>query len=148
MAATALDGFVERSVGMATHYHTVWVVPYWADSLSKIGVVGAHIFYRWQGFWGRRSAFTGRYAGEDQALAEPGPALDSVGQPTGLPDPVGGTTVPLPHLLADRQAGQLEPPGSAALSPPLAADRNNGGLIADDARGVLSREQPAPRSEP
>ena len=148
VAAAALDGAVEPSIGMATHYHTVWVVPYWADSLSKIGVVGAHIFYRWRGFWGRRTAFTGRYLGEDQALTETGVPLDAVGLPTGLPDPVFAPAAPLPHLLADRQAGQLALPAKAAQPAPLAADRDHGGLIADDARGVLAREQQTPKAGP
>ena len=148
VAAAALNGAVEPSVGMATHYHTVWVVPYWADSLSKIGVVGAPIFYRWRGFWGRRTAFTGRYVGEDQGLAESGPPLDAVGLPVGLPDPVGSAVAPLPHLLADRQGGHLALPGDSAQGAPLAADRDHGGLIADDARGVLARDQTTLKAGP
>ena len=148
VAAAALDGSVERSVGMATHYHTVWVVPYWADSLTKIGVVGAHIFYRWQGFWGRRKAFTGHYAGEEQPIGEPAPPLDALGQPIGLPDPAGGALVPQPRLLADRQGGQLALPGDSAKAAPLAADRDHGGLVADETRGVLAREQPALKAGP
>ena len=147
-AGAARPDWLQRSVGMATHYHTVWVVPYWADSLTKIGVVGAHIFYRWQGFWGRRKAFTGRYAGEEQALGEPTPSLDALGQPSGLPDPTGGALAPLPHLLADRQPGQLAGPGASAQAVPLAADRDHGGLIVDDARGVLTRDQPALKAAP
>jgi hypothetical protein len=46
------------AVGMATHYHANWVVPYWAPRLDKIAAVGNHIFYRWSGLWGRRQAFT------------------------------------------------------------------------------------------
>lgn len=30
----------------ATHYHTVYVDPYWASSLAQIGHIGSHIFYR------------------------------------------------------------------------------------------------------
>ena len=148
VAAAALNGTVETSVGMATHYHTVWVVPYWADSLSKIGVVGAHIFYRWRGSWGRRSAFTGRYTGENQGLVESGTPFDAVSQPVGLPDPVGSAVVPLSNILADRQRGQLAFPEVSAQKPSLAADRDGGGLIADETRGVLAREQPNLRSEP
>ena len=36
IAAAALDGFVERSVGAATHYHADYVAPYWAPRLAKI----------------------------------------------------------------------------------------------------------------
>lgn len=56
VAAAALAGYVERSVGTATHYHTVWVFPYWQSSLTKITTVGAHIFYRWSGSWGTPAA--------------------------------------------------------------------------------------------
>lgn len=63
VATASLDGYVERSVGMATHYHANYVVPYWAKSLDKVQTVGAHIFYQWQGYWGRPSAFTAKYSG-------------------------------------------------------------------------------------
>ena len=63
-AAAAIDGFVERSVGAATHYHADYVAPYWAPRLAKIAQIGAHIFYRWPGAWGSTAAFTGRYIGE------------------------------------------------------------------------------------
>ncbi len=64
VAAAALDGYVERTVGAATHYHADYVAPYWAPMLAKISKIGAHIFYRWPGTWGSTAAFTGRYVGE------------------------------------------------------------------------------------
>jgi spore germination cell wall hydrolase CwlJ-like protein len=64
VARAALGGYVEQSVGGATHYHADYVAPRWAPLLTKITKLGAHIFYRWPGAWGQRSAFTGRYAGE------------------------------------------------------------------------------------
>ena len=51
VAAAALAGYVEKSVGGATHYHTVWVAPYWSGELVKVANIGAHIFYRWDGGW-------------------------------------------------------------------------------------------------
>ena len=77
IARAALDGYVETSVGAATHYHADYVAPRWAPMLTKLTKLGAHIFYRWPGAWGQRSAFTGRYAGEPQdplALRPPPPA--------------------------------------------------------------------------
>ncbi|MBN8842331.1 MAG: cell wall hydrolase [Sphingomonadales bacterium] len=62
VAVAALAGYVEPSVGLATHYHTQWVVPYWSANLTKLRTVGAHIFYRWNGSAGTRSAFTNAYA--------------------------------------------------------------------------------------
>ena len=66
IAAAALDGYVETSVGSATHYHADYVAPRWAPMLTKIAKLGAHIFYRWPGAWGQPAAFTGRYIGEPQ----------------------------------------------------------------------------------
>jgi spore germination cell wall hydrolase CwlJ-like protein len=66
VAAMALAGYVEPSVGLATHYHTIWVVPYWSSSLTKLRTLGAHIFYRWAGRNGTPAAFTNRYSGLEQ----------------------------------------------------------------------------------
>ena len=63
VAAAALNGYVHAPVGYATHYHANYVVPYWASSLTKTAVEGAHIFYRWQGDWGRPAAFNDRWSG-------------------------------------------------------------------------------------
>jgi len=68
VARRALAGFVDRDVGSATHYHAVYVAPYWAPELVKMTQVGQHIFYRWTGTWGEPVAFTGRYAGHEAVL--------------------------------------------------------------------------------
>ena len=65
VAEAALKGYVHAPVGNATHYHTNYVVPYWASSLVKSAVVGTHIFYRWAGGWGQPAAFAQRYAARD-----------------------------------------------------------------------------------
>ncbi len=65
VAQQALSGAVALSVGTATHYHANYVSPYWAPKLTKITQIGAHIFYRWPGNWGRRFAFTGSYGGAE-----------------------------------------------------------------------------------
>jgi spore germination cell wall hydrolase CwlJ-like protein len=62
VAEAALAGSVYAPVGWATHYHANYVVPYWASSLAKNAVIGAHIFYRWSGGWGRQPAFAQAYA--------------------------------------------------------------------------------------
>ncbi|MCL6740015.1 cell wall hydrolase [Sphingomonas sp. RB56-2] len=61
VADEALKGAVYAPVGLATHYHANYVVPYWASSLVKTSVQGAHIFYRWPGGWGRPAAFNDRW---------------------------------------------------------------------------------------
>lgn len=69
VAEAALAGYVYAPVGWATHYHANYVVPYWASSLVKSATVGAHIFYRWRGGWGRPPAFLNRYVGAEPAIA-------------------------------------------------------------------------------
>lgn len=72
VAADALAGYVYAPVGLATHYHTTAVHPYWAPSLNFIGTIGAHRFYSWAGAAGRPAAFTARYFG-GEPLAAPHP---------------------------------------------------------------------------
>jgi spore germination cell wall hydrolase CwlJ-like protein len=62
VAEAALNGHVHAPVGYATHYHANYVVPYWASSLVKTDVEGAHIFYRWAGGWGLPASFTDRWS--------------------------------------------------------------------------------------
>jgi spore germination cell wall hydrolase CwlJ-like protein len=65
IAEAALSGYVFAPVGWATHYHADYVVPYWASTLAKNAVVGAHIFYHWAGEWGRPAIFNKGYAGHE-----------------------------------------------------------------------------------
>ncbi len=66
VALDALNGRIEPSVGTATHYHADYVLPKWAFTLDKIEQLGRHIFYRFDGSWGRAPAFDGRYSGVEQ----------------------------------------------------------------------------------
>jgi hypothetical protein len=61
VADEALKGHVAAVVGNATHYHADYVAPYWAPTLTKNAVIGAHIFYRWRGGWGQPGAFTQKW---------------------------------------------------------------------------------------
>ena len=83
IARQALYGYVEPSVGEATHYHADYVAPVWAPELAKVAAIGQHIFYRWPGAWGLPSAFTGRYAGETKNPAAVRPT-DSAGAAEGI----------------------------------------------------------------
>ena len=69
VAEEALAGKVYAPVGWATHYHTNWVVPYWSSSLTKLANVGTHIFYRWEGGWGRPGAFARAGSGSEPQFA-------------------------------------------------------------------------------
>ena len=101
VAVAALNGYVMKKVGTATHYHANYVAPYWSPSLVKIGAIGAHIFYRWTGSWGLPPAFSGRYGGGemdglriamlDNLAKTPGqihsaPVADAVAAPVQSPD--------------------------------------------------------------
>lgn len=72
VARQALAGAVYAPVGLATHYHTVQIHPYWADSLETVGTIGAHRFYRWRGAAGLRQAFSDTYRG-GEPVAAPAP---------------------------------------------------------------------------
>jgi hypothetical protein len=79
IAGEALDGSVYGPVGWATHYHADYVVPYWASTMAKNAVVGAHLFYRWGGAWGQPAVFTQSYSGhEGNAAALRSAALAAV----------------------------------------------------------------------
>jgi spore germination cell wall hydrolase CwlJ-like protein len=114
VAAAALDGFVERSVGAATHYHADYVAPYWAPQLAKIVQIGAHIFYRWPGAWGSTAAFTGRYIGEPN-------------DPLSLRPPLRQA------ILTDGSAVPVDDP--ALAGPPIARAPNDVGGLLDPSKG-------------
>lgn len=65
-----LSGGTYPPVGLATHYHTDWVRPYWSDSLEKIAIVDTHLFFRWPGYWGTPGAFRGAVSGSDGPVAK------------------------------------------------------------------------------
>jgi spore germination cell wall hydrolase CwlJ-like protein len=96
VARRALAGYVDPDVGSATHYHAVYVAPYWAPSLVKMTQVGQHIFYRWSGAWGEPAAFTGRYAGREAMLSQAVLKAGDARQPEGAPPAAQLRKVSLP----------------------------------------------------
>ncbi len=70
LAEMMLSGITDSRVGLATHYHTDWVRPYWSDSLLKIAIVDTHLFFRWPGYWGTPGAFRGAVAGKEDPVAK------------------------------------------------------------------------------
>jgi|GEM_PF-1059791 len=132
LAEEALAGYVHQPVGYSTHYHANYVVPYWASSLTKSANIGTHIFYRWQGGWGRPHAFTDRYAGREPSVLRRRTA----------PPPLPGTT---PEALADAtDAAAAEAAAAAAAAaglPPGAAT----GSVDSFQRAVLRRYEPLRR---
>lgn len=98
LAAEALAGRSYAPVGLATHYHTSAVFPAWAPRLAKIGMIGAHNFYRLPGAPGTPAAFNAAYAGVEPL---PRPAMTMMRR-----------TSPAAGL-----AALMVPPGAAALTP-------------------------------
>ncbi|WP_337660972.1 cell wall hydrolase [Erythrobacter sp. Alg231-14] len=93
IAGEALSGSVYEPIGHATHYHTLWVNPYWASSLDHVGTIGAHRFYRNRGAAGEASAFAGRYAGFEPGVSgRMMPVSTGAGTRIGLPDLPGANT--------------------------------------------------------
>jgi spore germination cell wall hydrolase CwlJ-like protein len=141
IAAAALHGYVFAPVGHATHYHANYVVPYWASSMAKVTVIGAHLFYRWQGNWKPATYFGQRYAGAEPTFA---PAMLATATqalaalPTALepPHPDKNGLIPSEGPLAEARAASRSAARTAALQESRGpyADAND----ADDA--------PAPES--
>lgn len=70
VALAALGGYVHRPAGLATHYHTVQIYPYWAPSLNYLGTSGAHRFYTFKGRAGQSGTFRFAYlGGEPDAIS-------------------------------------------------------------------------------
>ena len=118
LAIKALEGDVYAPVGMATHYHAGYVVPYWADSLVKVREIGLHIFYRWTGGWGLPGAFTGERSGVEV-----------------LPLPLLPYSTTYEEALAAAEAEGLAAAAAAAAPPPPAI------VVADSLPGL--NETPA-----
>jgi hypothetical protein len=121
-AREALDGYVFKPVGLATHYHTNWVYPYWSSSLDKLAQVDTHLFFRWRGFWGTPAAVRARYGGGE-------PSFAALVQQVKLAQPLAGESpvdaaqeaadvAKIGTLAAGRGAGELvvpHPDGGAFL---------------------------------
>ena len=116
VALAALAGRVYSPVGLATHYHTHAVNPYWASSLAYIGSIGAHRFYRWKGNAGQAAAFTNIYTG--------GERLSIPDTPQTVPTPGVGVTpaVPPPNSVIGVGDDTGNVVGSAPGSPAGARD--------------------------
>lgn len=116
-AGAMLDGHVDRRVGLATHYHTDWVLPYWSSSLDKITAIKTHLFFRWQGYWGTRASFrtaSGKVEPRVAKLAAISPAHVAEDGTSGDASELAD----IPVLDADAIAGQVAAPAVAASAVP------------------------------
>jgi spore germination cell wall hydrolase CwlJ-like protein len=117
VAVQALDGFVMRAVGLATHYHADYVFPRWGPTLVKIRQIGAHIFYRFPGPAGAPGSFQDRYGGGELRVSMAGPSPEAILAAKAAGAPSEGTAGPIesftmvdptsPTGLRQRVAGQV-----------------------------------------
>lgn len=146
IALAALSGWVEPTVGTATHYHASYVVPYWAASLDKVETVGAHIFYMMPGKAGAREAFVARYdlSGEAAPASWSADLFDEDALAVNafaVEEPAISAPLPIPSLQADlvslgepeAAAGRLAHPSSSRLR----EDERQGVLIAGERNSEL-----------
>ncbi len=107
VAEHALNGYVMKSVGTATHYHTAWIMAAWTPTLLKVGRIGAHLFFRPTGPEGQPAAFKLAYAGDEGRFSKVSligkaavPALLLASAPGSSVAPasavVGGRTIVMP----------------------------------------------------
>ncbi len=101
VAAAALAGYVYGPVGLATHYHTIAIHPWWADSMSRAVTIGAHIFYRWRGEWGDPKAFRRPYVGGEVMVAA---TDDAAARTRERIETIAGVTI---HRSDDRATGYV-----------------------------------------
>lgn len=152
VARAALGGYVAAEVGSATHYHADYVLPKWAFNLAKIQQIGAHIFYRFPGSWGRAGAFTGGYSGVEripslnyaalQARLDAEAALGDAGLPADLiiaPDPTDRHT-------ASDVGGRINPLKQWRLNIPSPAEASGNYAAAIDDQDADVSSGPIPTS--
>jgi len=121
VARAALAGYVYAPVGLATHYHTIAVHPYWADSLAFLGTIGAHRFYRLGGPAGAAAAFNvAAYRGGEPAAA-PLPRLAGATATDAALDPVAIERAYAQGLQAAVASGPVAAAAAPAYAPDLAA---------------------------
>ncbi len=151
VAAEALSGSVYAPVGLATHYHTLWVNPYWAPTLDHIGTIGAHRFYRPRGASGQPGAFTGSYAGFEPVVfgrTTPPPADLSASGAGAVPATLPGRPVIAydPAFAAPPKSGPRgndSQPAAAPAAPPSEAVTGTGAVRPEYARAGQWKAQPA-----
>ncbi|WP_407874553.1 cell wall hydrolase [Qipengyuania nanhaisediminis] len=148
IAAEALSGSVYAQVGHATHYHTLWVNPYWAASLAEIGTIGAHRFYRPRGPAGEPSAFNARYSGVEQRQLSLPPAT----LPGARPADRGGDTLSRDPAMRAAPQPDTEPPAASGAPAPYVAQEaladpalSGVGQVREDYRRAGQWRSPAAR---
>jgi hypothetical protein len=146
IATDALAGSVYAPVGLATHYHTLWVNPYWAGSLDHIGTIGAHRFYRNRGASGQAGAFRNAYAGFEPVVSgrttpPPAFAVPVLATTPGRPV-IAYELAPVPTARQTPRAGRGKPADPLANEAPAAAYAGTGAVKSEYARAGQWKAQP------
>ncbi len=156
IASEALSGSVYSPIGLATHYHTLWVNPYWAGSLDHVGTIGAHRFYKNRGRAGTKAAFTQSYAGYEpgvsaaRAIPAPEPRM-APANVSAVPATTGGTRATLTRSTSttpsNRRNAAPSTPDAALADPALRgagqvkAPYSNAGQWKDSAAAALAKQE-------
>lgn len=147
VARAALDGYVDPNVGLATHYHTRWVVPVWRNDLVKLRTIGAHIFYGWQGRATSSRGLRAAYAGFEPPFI-PGFGTEAAPVATANDEGIAGAQGNGFAAALPPESGPVVASGAAPPPPssPLQADVRAGALIAHGSR-LKSDDAPVPLSK-
>lgn len=144
-AEAMLAGAIDPRVGLATHYHTDWVVPYWSAKLDKIAKVGTHLFFRWRGGWGTARAMVNPPKGVREVV-EAKLAVRLVGTSLASPDmPIGESDISGQELAAAQAAAAAEPDSTPSVA--IAGVNLRGATVklADTDTGVFILQLPQGR---
>jgi len=150
VAQAALGGYVEQSVGTATHYHADYVLPYWAYSLEKLHVEGRHIFYRLPGWAGRAASFTARWSGRELHPTFDPARFDATGDDAMSAEAGIAAQAQVPRDPTDRRAdndvgGRMDPASGWRLAIPDPVAASSGYRLALAEQGATA---PAPHPSP
>jgi hypothetical protein len=153
IADEALSGSVYAPVGLATHYHTLWVNPYWASSLDHIGTIGAHRFYRTRGASGSAAAFRGGYAGFEPVVSGRTTPLPAGAAPVVPARPPAAIALGLPATSYDDAPVPPRKPGAAGAAgqapvAPSGPVTGTGSVKPEYARAGQWKAQPGPGAAP
>ncbi|WP_233997150.1 cell wall hydrolase [Porphyrobacter sp. HT-58-2] len=150
IASEALSGKVYAPVGLATHYHTLWVNPYWAGTLDHIGTIGAHRFYRNRGAGGQAGAFSAGYAGLEPAVSGRTAPPPTVAEPEPSRPVIAYDFAPVPARKqgAAASSGTSAVPAQPAPAAPTETYSGTGAVKPEFARAGQWKAQPGAAPSP
>lgn len=121
VAEAALRGAISFPAGQATHYHTIWIVPRWADELAKVAIIGHHVFYRPPNPYGGYALASAvpRVEPSMSAAATAGSGATTSSTP-GTLSSAGESMVPGPALAPTPSASHAPSPDAAPTTPTAA----------------------------